>query len=427
MMHKQRIISILILIAMLAVLVCGCAENSPATDDPVEIAPVEEQESAGNEAQAATDEIDITIDDAIVAVVNGTQISYGKFAEQMAGIEALYSAMGDTLSTDEINRELTKQAASVLEMLISDVILEQKAEEYDILLSDDEQAEADKAWESIKERFSVTISANYPTIEDDELDDMVLLALESSGLDRDMVIESAITSARTAKLRELIESEAGEATSAEIEAYYTTLLAEQQTEFEDNVTAFESAMLDDTVVVYIPKEYRVIHEWEFRYEDDVIALLNQLKELDTTESSAYEDTLAAEQKRTLEAIGVARAKVKKGSDFDALYAEENPGQTPRENYICESSSRFSKEYYDAAMSIDAVGGLSAQAIAQNYGYKLLCWVRTLQPGTVPLADVRESIASRLSAERRSECWKAAQERWRSEAEITINQELITYS
>lgn len=425
MMHKQRIISILILIAMLAVLVCGCAESSPAADESAETVPVEEPEGADDGAH--TDEIDTIDDDTIVAVVNGTQISYSKFAEQMAGIEALYSAMGDTLSTDEINQELTEQAASVLEMLISDVILEQKAEEYDIQLSEDEQAEADKTWESIKERFSATISANYPTIEGDELDDMVLLALESSGLDRDMVLQSARTSARTAKLRELIESEAGEATSAEIEAYYTTLLAEQQTEFEDDVTAFESAMLDGTVVVYIPKEYRVIHEWEFRYEDDVIALLNQLKELDTAESSAYEDTLDAEQKRTLEAIGVARAKVKKGSDFDALYAEENPGQTPRENYICESSSRFSKEYYDAAMSIDAVGGLSAQAIAQNYGYKLLCWVRTLQPGTVPLVDVREDIASQLSTERRSECWKAAQERWRGEAEITVNQELITYS
>lgn len=366
-------------------------------------------------------------DDPIVATVNGTPVYYSAFAEKMVSIEAMYSAMSGTMSADELNQKLTEQAASVLETFITQLILEQKAEELGITLTDEQEAAVAAAWTDTQEQFRKTVSANYPTFTGKDLDAMVLLALQSSGLTEEMVTQSARTSALIANLRAQIDAQVSPVSDSEARETYQTLLQQQQTEFANDITAFESAMLGDAVVVYIPSAHRVIHEWELRYENDVIALLNQLKQIDTDESTAYEDTLAAEQSRTQVQLEQIRGEIAAGADFDALYAEKNDGTAPHINYIGAESTRFSEEYYAAAMNIDAEGSLAKKLVATNNGYMLLYWGSTLEPGIVPFETVRGQLSEQLQKKKCDENWKAVQAVWREEAEITIVTDLITYS
>lgn len=369
----------------------------------------------------------VTEDDPIVATVNGEPVYYSAFAEKMVSIETMYSAMSGTMSADELNQKLTEQANSVLDTFIAQLILEQKAEELGITLTDEQEAAVAAAWTDTQEQFRKTVSANYPTFTGEDLDAMVLLALQSSGLTEEMVTQSARTSALIANLRAQIDAQVSPVSDSEIRETYQTLLQQQQTEFANDITAFESAMLSDAVVVYIPSAHRVIHEWELRYENDVIALLNQLKQIDTEESTAYEDTLAAEQSRTQAQLEKVRSEIADGADFDALYAEKNDGAAPHINYIGAESTRFSEEYYAAAMNIDAEGGLAKKLVATNNGYMLLYWGSTLAPGIVPLESVCDRLSEQLQKEKCDENWKAVQALWREEAEITIVTDLITYS
>ena len=366
-------------------------------------------------------------DDPIVATVNGTPVYYSAFAEKMVSIEAMYSAMSGTMPADELNQKLTEQAASVLETFITQLILEQKAEELGITLTDEQEAAVAAAWTDTQEQFRKTVSANYPTFTGKDLDAMVLLALQSSGLTEEMVTQSAKTSALIANLRAQIDAQVSPVSDSEARETYQTLLQQQQTEFANDITAFESAMLGDAVVVYIPSAHRVIHEWELRYENDVIALLNQLKQIDTDESTAYEDTLAAEQSRTQAQLEQIRGEIVAGADFDALYAEKNDGTAPHINYIGAESTRFSEEYYAAAMNIDAEGSLAKKLVATNNGYMLLYWGSTLEPGIVSFETVRGQLSEQLLKKKCDENWKAVQAVWREEAEITIVTDLITYS
>ena len=413
----KRFYSILALLLLLSLLY-ACAKPVSDTDAASEPAVSEPQ---------APEQTGTIAENAVVATVNGAEISYSEFAAQMANIEAMYSAMSASLSADEINRKLTEQAAGVLETLITQVLLEQQAEKQGITLTREQQAKVDDAWELVKARFAETVSANYPTFNGDDLDAVILLALENSGLTEEMVRESARTSALIAGLRARSDAEVPEASEAEVRDLYDTLLSQQQTEFADNASAFEAAMLGSTVVVYIPEEYRVLHEWEFRYENDVIALLKQLEEIDTEESTAYEDTLAAEQSRTLEKVNTILALFAGGQNFDALFAAENPDGQLRTNYISEKTTRFSDSYYQAAMSIAEEGGVAAAPVALQYGYELLSWADTLTPGAVPIADVQSALRAQLIGQAQDEHWKSLQAVWRAEADVSVNIDLITYS
>lgn len=417
----KRFYSLLSILLLLGLL-CGCAKQ--AADVP---AAAEASDASVSENADASSQAPQVAADAVVATVNGTQIPYSEFVAQMANIEAMYSAMSATLSADEINAKLTEQAAGVLETLIAQALLEQQAQAQGITLSAAQEKEVDEAWTLVKERFAETVSANYPTFSGDDLDAMVLLALESSGLTEEMVQQSARTSALIANLRALTDEEVPDASEEEIQALYDTLLAEQQSEFADNPSAFEAAMLGSTAVVYIPEEYRVLHEWEFRYENDVIALLKQLQQIDTDDSTAYEDTLAAEQARTLEEIYMVQSLLRGGRDFDTLFAASNPDAQLRTNYISDDTTRFSDEYYRAAMSIGSEGEVAAEPVALQYGYSLLFWADTLKPGVIALDEVRDTLREQLNTKARDEHWKQAQALWREQAEVTVDESLISYS
>lgn len=379
--------------------------------------------ACGESAAEETTPVDTTA----VACVNGTDILYSDFAAQMVSVESIYNSLAGTLSTEEINEKLNSEAKNVLNNLISEAILRQKTEEYGITLTEEDEAEVQAAWTAVREKIADSVRANYAAYgySEEDMEAMVEIALTSSSINEEQVTGSARTAILTEKLRAAVTADAAVSDDA-VEALYDQLLTEQKTEYDNDLTAFEADMLGKTVVVYIPAAYRVIYEMKLTISDDVQLLLLQLKEYDTEENTSYEDMLASEQGVLLELMADIRSRCDSGEDFALLYQNYLDGEEPKRNYITEKSTRFSEEYYNAAMSIPAEGMLSEGYTQQEYGYTLLYWGETLTAGEVPLEEVYDQLYQQLLKEQQDRYWSEIQARWYEEAEITIDESLISY-
>lgn len=401
---KKRLTVLLTLLLVLTLMLSACGESA----------------SESNEATSG--------DTTVVACVNGTDILYSEFAAQMVSVESIYSSLSGTLSSDEINKKLDAEAKTVLNNLINQVILQQKTEEYNITLTEEDEDEVQAAWTAVREKIAASVKANYAAYgySDEDLEALVEIALTSTSVSEEQVVGSVRTSILTEKLRSAVVAEAAVADEA-VEELYNQLLTEQKTEYDNDLTAFEADMLGKTVVVYIPDTYRVIHEMKLTVSDEVQVLLLQLKEYDTEENTSYEDMLASEQAVMLNLIDEIRSSCAQGEDFTAIYETYLKGESPKLNYITENSLRFSGEYYNAAMSIPAEGKLSESQIQQDYSYTLLYWADTLNAGEVPLEEVYDQLYQQLLEEQQDLYWSETQARWYEEAEITIDESLISYT
>jgi hypothetical protein len=255
---------------------------------------------------------------------------------------------------------------------------------------------------------------------------MVLLSLQNSSVSEEMVVSSAESSILTRKLREIAAESMAPVAEAAVNELYNTLLDQQKTEFDSDPTAFEAAMLGKTVVVYIPREYRVLQELTVKSADDVIGLLKQMSQYDNDESDSYEEMMQTEQSRRGEVIAAVRSRVEAGDSFAQACAQAAPGVALKTNYICAETTRFSEAYYNAAMSIPAEGGIADTVLPVDYGCTLLCWEKTLAPGQIPVEQVWEELSGRLQKEAETAHWQNLQQQWLEEASVTVYEEMIPY-
>ena len=401
----RRILTLtLAMLMLLSCCLCGCAQ----------------------EKGEAAEETAADVANAVVARVNGTEILYGQVAEQMASVQALYQSLTGSLSTEEILEKLEAETMNVVNKLIDDAILDQKIAESGITLTKEEEAQAKRQWDAVLENVRSSLRVNYPTATEEDLDALVILSMQNSSLTQEMVMSSARKSILTEKLRSAAAETMEPVSDMSVQALYDTLLSEQKTKFDTDPTAFEAAMLGKTVVVYIPRSYRVIQELTIKSGDDIIGLLKQMAQYDNEESTSYEEMLQSERDIQQRLIATVRQRCAAGETFDEACRNAIPGVTLKTNYICSATTRFSEEYYNAAMNIPVEGGLAETLLPVDYGCTLLCWEKTLAAGEIPLDQVRAVLSEQLTKEAESEHWKNLRQQWLEEAEITIYEELLSY-
>lgn len=413
----KRILAILLCTAMALTLLAGCQGEQKDPQPTGTATPSPAPEVTASPAPAA---------DQVVARVGDAEILYGQLAEQMVTLEAMYSGLSEQFTPEELQEKLHAAALSVLENLISEQILRMKIEEYGLSLTDEEQATADAAWDNTLAKLRTSVAASYPDLKDEDLEAMVQLALESSGLKQETVVASAVQSALVGKLKEQVTAPVS-ATETEVGQAYQELLTQQQKTFAEDATAFEAAMIAGDPVVFVPETYRVIQEIYLRFDDDVIQLLTQLKTYDTEDNDTYEDMLKQEYKRLREnALPQLRERLSGGAGFAQLMEEIKPGSSTVFNYVGAGTTRLAEDYYETAMSISAPGQVSEGTVTQEYGYKVLYWADTLEPGVRPLEQVYDAIEAELSQTARSQLWTETQKQWRQEADVEIYEDRLGY-
>ena len=407
----KRFLTLTLAMLMLLSCLCGCTQEKTGADA---------SESMTTPAGTSIDA------GAVVARVNGAEILYGQVAQQMASVQAMYQSLAGTLSAEEIMNKLEAEARNVVNKLIDDAILDQKIAEYGLTLTKEEETQAKRQWDAVLENIRGSLRVNYPTMSEEDLDAMVVLTMQNSAISQDMVLSAARKSILTEKLRAAAAEGMQALSENDIQTLYDSLLEEQKAKFDSDPTAFEAAMLGKTVVVYIPRNYRVIQELTVKSSDDVIGLLKQMAQYDNEESNSYEEMLYNEQAIQQKLMDSVRNGCAAGESFAEVCRSVVPGIALKTNYICAATTRFSEAYYNAAMGIPEEGGLADALLPADYGCTLLCWEKSLPAGQIPLEEVREVLSSQLEKEREGEYWKLIRQQWLEEADVTIFEELLAF-
>ena len=365
--------------------------------------------------------------DAVVARVGDFEIFYSQMANQMVTLEAMYNDVGGQYTEGQVKDLLNQAARSTLENLINSHILDMKIEEYQITLTKEEERQGESRWQALLEDTKQAVQAEQPDLTGGELEDMVDLVMGYKGLDKASVYESTLRSLKLEKLRSQLASELPEPDQQEISAVYDSLLAQQKAAFDADVTAFESTMLDGDVVVYVPRDYRVMRQLDLSFEQDVINILKQLETYDSVDGDTYRE-MEKNELRLLkeEKIPVIKGLLEQGLSFSQIMEETKPGSSKRVNYICQDSTRFSDDYYAAAFSIPAEGRLAGEPVRQKYGYSLLYWDSSIPAGVISLQTAREQIRLDLMKKAENEHWKTLQDQWRAQADVTIYESVFSY-
>ena len=366
-------------------------------------------------------------EDEVIAEVGDQKIMYSQLAEQMVTLEAMYSGLSDQLTEQQLKEKLHTAALESLENLITQQILYCKIDEYGITLTEEEEAEAQMAWDETLEAMRTSVQSSYPDLEGEDLEDMVQAALEASGLEQEEVISSARQTALVSKLKEQVMAQASQPTQQQVEEAYQQLLEEQQEKFSEDLMAFEASMLAGEPVVYVPEPYRMIQELYLQFDSEVVQLLREMKSYDTEESDSYEEILALEYERIREErLPQTLERLNNGESFQQLMEENKPGSSSTYNYVGEGTTRLSEEYYQAAMSIAEPGQTSAQPIKMENGYAILYWADTIQPGVRAIEEVQDELKEQLYHSAQNTLWKDTQDNWREEANVVIYENRLGY-
>jgi parvulin-like peptidyl-prolyl isomerase len=353
--------------------------------------------------------------DRVVAVVDGEIITFGQVESRLGGAYRIYEALSG-MSEEEIEEKKLAARRQALENMIQELVLANKLRDEAITLSDEMEAKANAEYERRLSSISAFVLKEYPSLSGAELDGMVDSLLASGGATR----ETLRNNVRQAVLREtLFESARMKVTGAsgrETEEFYEALVREQTEMFDSDASQYEKALLEDRPVVYRPETCRVIKQVYIKFDDDIAGLIRQLMSHD---SAAEAEAMRADQHERQRAAADDILKRLKGEPFENIMEEIKPGSRDEKNYISHRSNRFSKEYKEAAMGIDAEGGVSAP-IRTDFGTVILYWADTLEAeGRIPIERVYGVMESLAIEKKRDEALKETMREWRSRANVVI--------
>ena len=367
----------------------------------------------------------------VLATVNGQKITRADFDTEMANTLSYYGLSDDTLDDYMGEDEANAYRDSVLDALITQELMRQKATElgyYD--LSEEESADiqtsVDEYISSVKEYLRSEVEAEAESDAsidvDKELDSRYMQFMQEQGFTQQSLYDIYMEDYVLNKVYDHF-MEGCVVTEKDYENYYNELLTEQQ---DLALSDPDSALMNylygaNAVDVYIPENAK---EEVKTVQHILIALPDEISE----EASSLEsdgDSDGAEQKREegreqvkAEAEAVL-ARVQAGEDWDALMAECSADYTEGSDNRFEvyDGAGYVQEFVDGALALQNVGDVSG-LIASQYGWHIIKFVEETKTGQIPYADVKDSIVSAADSALQTEFWSNLLDEWLSEAEVT---------
>ena len=203
----------------------------------------------------------------------------------------------------------------------------------------------------------------------------------------------------------------------------------------------ESLKSQVVVTITIPESGKASEAEAFvdaPFGDDVDAVLGeQVKQLVMSEEALefYSSHLDTIRTNAIAAIDVRAdeilAELEAGADWDTLMLEktEDPGMqadaiTSDTGYaVCAGMTTFDAPFVDAAMALENVGDVSGKVLG-SYGYYIIKYVADVEPGAVPLEDVRPTVESSVLATAKGQHYDAVLAQWVEEAKPSINMDAL---
>lgn len=371
----------------------------------------------------------------VVARVNGAEITKG----EVVGIADAYAQYQGFKTTDaNYKDELKSVRTEYVESLIKNKLVLTHGKDYGITgLSADEQKQADTQYQqninTAKSTASDALKAEgvtNPT--DQQIMDRVnknFAANHSSpdkmkkSLEEQMLVDKTSQAMRnTVQDKDLSEQE--------VKEFYDSALSTQKSTYDATPSEFESAYNNKQFLVYYLPGYRLVKQIFIPVSDADKTNLDTLAQNNDPTVGTVSQQALAKIKPTVDEVYAA---LKNGKTFDELITTYNKdtgeasypdgyliGDKTDVSAITESSS---EEFYltdikTAAMKLAKAGDYSVDAIATQYGYHILQYVKDITPvGEVPYDTIKDQARTNALADKQEKAYNDLLAKWGKEDKI----------
>ena len=393
----------------------------------------------------------------VLALVNGTPITRGEVEEVLASIQSYYSQYGYDVSSEEVLPYLNQMA---LETAVQTALMDQKAIDLGIVITDEEKAqiEADVAqyWEEVVTSYVDYYGGLTEESTEEEIAAArvnVLGMLESMGYTEAVLVESEMSNAKYEKVEaEMIKGAV--VADTEVQAAYDARVLEDEAAYKEDIASYEyMTQYYGETSYYTPEGYRgvthilleVDEALMTAYADLQARLEEQQNAEEITEEAAEGDAVeGTEEPVTQEQVDAAYAaiiasvqptideinqKMAEGATFAEmieLYGTD-PGmkQEPNksEGYpVHMDSIIWDPAFVKGAFMVDNVGDI-ADPVVGSYGVHIIQYTRDVPSGATELTEeLRSELYAELLTEKENAEYAKVMDQWMSEADIVYSTE-----
>ena len=377
--------------------------------------------------------------------------------KEFEAASSAYSQYG--LSIDDYADEVKQQ---ILETLVQTAVMDQKAAELGLDQLDEEvlaglEAEAAENFETYIDSYKGYFASEDAT--EEQAREQTIAALESYGLTQETLLEQMRGSYVSEQLYNYVTKDVV-VTDEDIQAAYEAMIADDEASYTSDYS-YNSARNNGTVIAWNPEGYRAVKHVLIKFDDEQATQYSNLKstldslnaelaaldapaeETEETADAGEETEEEEKEPRTREEIQADITAVvtetealysqllpkaqqvidefKAGTDFDSLIEAYNddPGMqnepTATNGYaVAAGSTTWDPAFTEGAMSIEAVGDISAPIYGQN-GIHIIYYMADITPGAVPFEEIAEAAESEARDTKLSETYNSQVDAWVEEA------------
>ena len=389
-------------------------------------------------------------------------------AKEFQAASDAYAQYG--LSIDDFAADIKQD---ILETLVREAVLHEKADEMGLNdLSDETMAELKSEAEANFETYVDTYRDYFASEDasDEDARTQTIEAMAQYGLTLDTLTEQMVHSYVDEQLHAAVTGDVT-VSDEDIQAEYDAMVADDQANYADD-RAYNNARNSGATIAWNPEGYRAVKHVLIQFDDDQAARYNELSgtldslkaekealENPTEETETEGDAEAAEtegdaeaaeaegtetaepesEPRSAEEIDADIARVTAeleglyaellpqaqqvidefngGADFDSLIEAYNadPGMSREpaatNGYaVSAESTTFDPAFTEGAMSIEAVGQISAPVNGMN-GIHIIYYLADITPGAVPFEDIAEAVEANALAAKVDETYNTTVDEW----------------
>ena len=358
-------------------------------------------------------------EDTVVAKVNGENITKGEFNKLYEQVKQNYYITEDVENDPEQQEAIAEIKADVLEQLIIQKLITQKAEDAGFVVTDDILDQARTEFENIIAEVAAQMEI-MDNEEDDQEEDAENQGKDYMGEARAFVEEQLDVMGQTEDgyieliaqqmvidnfVDELVKDV--NATEQEIQEYYEERLEIQK----ENL----SILVYEEVELYTPEEARVKHVLIKLPQEEIDEYNAMIAEGNTEEAEKYlDEKLKAIEPKAMEVL----EKAKSGEEFEKLIVEygEDPGMEDNEvGYIVRQDGSFVPQFEEAAFSLGE--GEISQLVASNFGYHIIKLYERTPEKVYSLDEKYDELEQVVSQQKKMDAWQVMLEEWMEEAKI----------
>jgi parvulin-like peptidyl-prolyl isomerase len=318
----------------------------------------------------------------VVAEVNGEKVLKGEFLDAYASEKASYGITEEVEANEEYKEDISNLKKSILENLIYEKLINQKAKEAGFKITDEITKQANDQFKKMMADIEAQMKAQETGESTEKVDyaakakEYVDGQLKTIGKTQEQYIKMIAQQIMT---QQFVEKTVGQAdvTDGEIKTYY-----DAQVKAQKEGAAPGSEELD----LYGEPQVLVKHILIALPEAEQTEYQNLIKASKTEEAKKYlQEKLKGIYPKAKEALG----KVKNGGDFEKLIAEYggDPGMVGNsQGYVVKRDGQFIPEFENASFSLKE--GQISDLVAGPFGYHI---IKVEDKQTEKLETIKEDL------------------------------------